>query len=251
MNFLSALAWADLAIILAGALLGGFITGFAGFGAGLVASGFWFLALPAPMVPPMIVIASVAGQVVSLARVRHAFAWSRALPFLVPGLLAVPVGIYALTQSSPATLRFSVGAFLIAYALFNLFGLARWSIGNKGGRTADAAIGAAGGFLGGFAGLSGPVPLIWLQLRGGSSVSQRAVYQPFNFIVLVLAGVGMLIGGQIDAQVAVLAAACLPFTFAGAAIVRSRAKRFAATTPFPSPDAVPSTRRVHRCRPAG
>ena len=175
MNFLSALAWADLAIILAGALLGGFITGFAGFGAGLVASGFWFLALPAPMVPPMIVIASVAGQVVSLARVRHAFAWSRALPFLVPGLLAVPVGIYALTQSSPATLRFSVGAFLIAYALFNLFGLARWSIGNKGGRTADAAIGAAGGFLGGFAGLSGPVPLIWLQLRGGSRRGGRFI----------------------------------------------------------------------------
>ena len=33
-------------IVLLGALLAGFTTGFAGFGTGLVASGLWFHALP-------------------------------------------------------------------------------------------------------------------------------------------------------------------------------------------------------------
>ena len=38
------------------------------------------------------------------------------------------------------------------------------------------------GFTTGFAGfgLSGPLPLIWLQLRGETSDRQRAIYQPFN-----------------------------------------------------------------------
>jgi uncharacterized membrane protein YfcA len=48
-----------------------------------------------------------------------------------------------------------------------------------GGRTADAAIGFAGGVLGGLAGLSGIVPAIWTQLRGWPKDVARAVYQPF------------------------------------------------------------------------
>ena len=56
-----AAAWA---LVMAGALIAGFTTGFAGFGTGLVASGFWFYALPAHAVPPLVAFASVAAQIV-------------------------------------------------------------------------------------------------------------------------------------------------------------------------------------------
>src|SRR3546814_14946544 len=69
-----------------------------------------------------------------------------------------------------------------------------------------------GGILGGFAGLSGPLPVLWLQLRGGPSLEQRAVYQPFNLIVLAIAGAGMASAGKIDGGIlqAMLLAAPAP-----------------------------------------
>jgi uncharacterized membrane protein YfcA len=71
-------------------------------------------------------------------------------------------------------------------------------------------------FLGGFAGLSGPLPLIWLQLRGGGNDEQRATYQPFNLIVWALASIGMSISGQITSHVLWVAFLCLPPTLLGA-----------------------------------
>jgi uncharacterized membrane protein YfcA len=73
-----------------------------------------------------------------------------------------------------------------------------------------------GGFLGGFAGLSGPLPLIWLQLRGGAHDGQRATYQPFNLIVLTLASIGRALSWQITMRVLWVALLCLPATLVGA-----------------------------------
>lgn len=206
----------SLAIVLLGAFVAGFTTGFAGFGTGLVSSGLWYHALPASMVPPLVALASVAAQLVGLAAVRSAFAWRRALPYLLGGAAGVPVGVLLLRYASPGTLRLSVGVFLIAYSAYQLFASGRVRIGDWGGRRADAAIGAGGGILGGFAGLSGPIPVMWLQMRGGLSADQRAAYQPFNLVVLGMASGGMALGGAIDRGVLVIAALCLPLTLLGA-----------------------------------
>lgn len=213
---LGALDPAALGALIAGALAAGFVSGFSGFGTALVTSGLWYYALPAPMVPPLVVMAGVAGQLVGLVTVRRAFAWDRAAPYLGGGLLGVPLGVAALSLATPETLRATVGAFLVAYAAFQLAGPRRLAIGAWGGRRADAAVGLAGGVLGGFAGLSGALPLVWLQLRGGPSAAQRAVYQPFNLVVLTLAGLGMAVSGHIDGAVLTAAAFCLPATVGGA-----------------------------------
>ncbi len=205
-----------LLIVVLGAFVAGFTTGFAGFGTGLVSSGLWFHVLPAPIIPPLVALASVAAQLVGLITVRTAFEWRRAAPFLIGGFVGVPLGIWVLSVTSPTDLRMAVAAFLVAYALFQLSGLARLAVGTWGGWKADGAVGVGGGFLGGFAGLSGPLPLIWLQLRGGPSNQQRATYQPFNLIVLSLASAGMAISGQIDQGVLSVAGLCLPVTLAGA-----------------------------------
>ena len=206
----------DLAFLLLGALAAGFVTGFAGFGTGLVASGFWFHVLPAGVVPPLVVMASVTAQLVSLTSLRPSFDWPRAAPYLIGGALGVPLGVLALAQASPDALRLSVGLFLVFYASLQFSGLTRLSIGAWGGRPSDAAVGLGGGVLGGFAGLSGPLPLIWLQLRGGPSVGQRAVYQPFNLIVLALASAGMAVAGQVDGLVLSALLFSVPATILGA-----------------------------------
>ena len=202
-------------LVVIGAFVAGFTSGFAGFGTGLVASGLWFHALPAQMVPPLVAFASVASQALGLFALRKAFDWRRSMPFLLGGVAGVPVGVFALAQASPDALKAVIGTFLILYALFQLAGVARLSTLNRGSRGIDGLVGAGGGFLGGFAGLSGPLPLIWLQMGGGSSDMQRAVYQPFNLIVLALAGTGMIVTGQAGGNVAILALTCLPATLAG------------------------------------
>ena len=207
------LGWA---LVLAGALTAGFITGFSGFGTALVASAFWYFALPAPMVPPLVVMLGVVGQSVGLVAVRAAFAWRRAAPFLIGGALGVPLGVVLLGLASPQALRGVVGVALVTYATLQLSGLVRPAIGDRGGRPADAAVGVGGGVLGGFAGLSGPLPIVWLQLRGGPSVDQRAVYQPFNLVILALAALSMGAAGHIDAAVLTVAAACVPLSLGGA-----------------------------------
>jgi uncharacterized protein len=204
------------AFVIAGALAAGFVTGFAGFGTGLVASGFWFHVLPPVFIPPMVVAASLVGQTVGLIGVKPRFDWPRAVPYLVGGALGVPLGVLALNWASPGVIRFSIGAFLVAYAVSQLSGLMRLSIGAWVGQKGDAAVGVGGGILGGFAGLSGPLPLIWLQLRGGPSVDQRAVYQPFNIVVQVMAGAGMTMAGNFGGGVLYTVVLAVPATMLGA-----------------------------------
>lgn len=207
---------ATIAMAGAGALIAGFTTGFAGFGTGLVASGLWFHALPAAIVPPLIAMSSAAAQLVGVTRNRNTFVWSAAAPYLIGGVLGIPLGTYLLTQAEPDLLRLSIGAFLVLYGAAQLTGLARLRIGSAGGRAADGGIGFGGGVLGGFAGLSGPLPLVWLQMRGGSSASHRAVYQPFNLAMSLLAVGSMSLAGQINLDVLSVAVICLPVTLLGA-----------------------------------
>src|ERR1700685_2709468 len=111
---------ATLSIVFVGALVAGFTSGFAGFGTALVASGLWFQALPAAMVPPLVVLASVAAQITGLVRIPQAFDCSHMMPYLIGAAIGVPVGVAALAAASPFLLRSSIGAFLVAYPAFVL-----------------------------------------------------------------------------------------------------------------------------------
>lgn len=205
-----------IGFVLAGALFAGFTTGLAGFGTGLVAAGFWFHVLPAGLVPPMIAMGSVAGQWVGLVAVKRQFDWPRAAPFLIGGVLGVPLGVLALAVSSPTMLRTLVGCFLTIYAVVQISGLSRHSLTVPQDKRADGLIGLGGGFLGGFAGLSGILPLIWLQLSGGPSAEQRAIYQPFNMVVLALSSVAMWLGGQFPPGTWLMLAIAVPGIAVGA-----------------------------------
>ena len=112
-----------------GALLAGFTSGFAGFGTALVASGIWLYVFPAPMVPPLVVLLSVIGQLVSITTIRHAFDWRQTLPYLVGGAIGVPFGVAALAAASPFVIKIAVGTFLVVYSLYQLLQRKSFAIG--------------------------------------------------------------------------------------------------------------------------
>jgi uncharacterized membrane protein YfcA len=206
----------SILLLIAGALVAGFVSGYAGFGTGMTASGFWLLALPASAVPPLIVLTGIVGQIMGVHRLRHSFDWSRARPYLIGAVCTVGIGVFALGQASALMTKITIGLLLVAFGTVQLTSLRHFSIKRWGGKIADTAVGAGAGFTAGFAGLPAPIPLIWLRLRGGSSAEQRMIYQPLNFVLVSSAGLIMLITGHLTQTVLIATAICVPATFIGA-----------------------------------
>lgn len=204
-----------IAIIVLGALCGGFVTGLAGFGTGLTALGFWLYVVDPVVAAALVVICSVVGQVQSLYTVRRAVTWRRAWPFLLGGLMGVPLGVAALRVVDPKTLKVLLGLLLVGYTSVTL-GFRRLPTVAWGGRMADGVVGFGGGVLGGVAGLSGPLPTIWCGLRGWQADAQRGVYQPYNLTILSVALIAYATQGMLTTHVWGLVLVCLPATLLGA-----------------------------------
>ncbi|MEP2717568.1 sulfite exporter TauE/SafE family protein [Pseudophaeobacter sp.] len=200
----------------AGASAAGFINGFAGFGTALVASGFWFLVLPAHIVPPLIIVSALVGQLIGLFKLSVELDWRKCSYLLSGGLLGVPLGAAALALMEPSLVKTIIGGFLVIYTLLQFAGWPRPAVSASPEGMADRVIGFFSGVLGGFAGLSGVLPLVWLQLRGFSARQQRARYQPFNLLVLGFASFAMFVIGKLDGELMIYIGISTPFTVLGA-----------------------------------
>jgi hypothetical protein len=205
------------AIVLGGAFAGGFVSGLAGFGTGLVALGIWLHALQPAAAASLVMACSIIAQCLTLRAIWHAIRPARVLPFVVSGLLGVPVGAILLRHLDPEAFKLGTGLLLVAFSAFLL--LHRRPVHLRlgvGERAADGAVGFAGGVLGGLAGLSGALPTVWASLRGWGKDEKRAVFQAFNLSVLAAALVAHAASGLLTAEVGRLVLLALPGTTAGA-----------------------------------
>lgn len=202
-------------LILAGALTGGFVSGLTGFGTGLSALPFWLIVLPPVLASPLVVICSIVAQLQTLPSIWHAIEWRRVLPFILGGLVGVPLGTALLALVSVQGFRLLVGFFLVGYCSFMLLRKAAPTL-SWGGRGADALVGIGSGLLGGLAGLSGVLPTVWASLRGWSKLQKRGLFQVFNTSILSVALLSQLLGGIVTAEVWRLALIALPATLLGA-----------------------------------
>jgi len=117
-------------------------------------------------------------------------------------------------HADPGIFKLSVGILLLVFppALYFNKPMAL----SFGGRVADAAIGFAGGILGGLAGLSGVLPTLWASVRGWGKDERRGVFQIFNWTVLAAALCLQAGTGLIGIEVVWLALLVLPTTIFGA-----------------------------------
>lgn len=206
----------DVAILLvvAGAFLSGFVTGLAGFGVGLTALGFWLHVMEPIVAGPLVAICSVIGQLRSIVHVRREVSISRVAPFVVGGVIGLPMGVYLLSHISGQDLKLALGTFLVAYSIFGLT-VKLGPVFARAGWLGDGSIGTGGGILGGIAGLSGPLATIWCGLRGWTKDQQRATYQPYNLIILTLAVAAYASQGFLTREVGVLTLICAPASLIG------------------------------------
>jgi uncharacterized membrane protein YfcA len=206
---------AALVLLFLGAFAGGFVSGLAGFGTGLMALGIWLYVLPPAIAVPLVLICSIVAQTSTLLAFRRSIDFTLVWPFLIGGLAGVPLGTLLIAYADPNIFKLSVGVLLLVFPTLLYFNRTPMAL-RFGGRTADAIVGFAGGILGGLAGLSGPLPTLWASVRGWGKDERRGVFQTFNWTVLTAAFCLQAGTGFITWEVAWLALLALPATLIGA-----------------------------------
>jgi hypothetical protein len=201
------------ALLFAGALAGGFVSGLAGFGTALMALGVWLYVLPPAAAVTLTLICSVVSQTATLPSMWRSFDLTLVWPFVIGGLLGVPLGTVLIAHADPEVFKLTIGAFLLVFPVALYFSAPMaFTIG---GKFADAAVGFAGGILGGLAGLSGPLPILWASIRGWGKDERRGVFQTFNWTVLFLALCLQVAAGSVGREMLWLAMLALPGTIIG------------------------------------
>jgi uncharacterized membrane protein YfcA len=202
------------AILIAGALSGGFVSGLTGFGLALISLGFWLYIFPPTIAVPLVLICSAASQLSTLRTVWRYIDFKLVTPFLIGGLAGVVPGSLLVAYADPWGFKLFVGLLLVVFppALF----FSRPMAVTFGGAWMDGVVGWVGGVMGGFAGLSGPPPILWASVRGWDKHQRRGVFQAFNSTVLIAALVLQTAHGLVTRDVLHAALFALPGILLGA-----------------------------------
>lgn len=188
-------------IFIIGAMLAGFVQGLTGFAFALVAMSFWVWVLPPQLAAPLVVLASVWSHVISLRQERGQHTSSRQLviPYIIAGLIGVPLGSYFLDLIQADTFKLLLGVFLILWCPVMLFNPQIKKI-QQSGHYADASIGFLGGILGGLGGFCGSLPSAWLMLKQRPKQEQRYILRHFNFAIQLFTLVTYLTQGTLQTK---------------------------------------------------
>lgn len=188
-----------VALFIVSTLIGGVVSGLAGFAFGLVVAGLW-LQLISPLETATLIVAyALLLQSYGNWRLRHAFNWRHVVPIIIGGTIGAPIGVWLLHLVRPDYLRLGVGVLLIFYSLY---GLTRPAVKSLPANVpAEIILGFFNGLLGGMTGLSGVLVTIWCSMRGWPKDEQRAVYQPVLFASAIVTAVTLVAGGAVTPTV--------------------------------------------------
>jgi uncharacterized membrane protein YfcA len=184
----------------------------AGFGSGIIATPLLTFVLPLSVTAPMI---TVIGFLVS---VRQALVdwplieWRRILVFVPGSIAGVAIGLFVFKAVDPVSLARWLGAYILAYACYSLFGervlkrplaLPRWLI---------HPVAALGGFVATiFGGLAGPIYVTYFDALELSKGVFRVTVSTTLLILAVVRSIGYVAAGVFHRDDAMLiAAAFLP-----------------------------------------
>lgn len=184
------------AVVVVGAVVAGFVQGLSGFAYGLVSMSFWVWTLEPRLAAALAVFGSLTGQIIAAVSVRRGFDIKILLPFVLGGLLGIPLGVALLPRMDMDWFRLVLGCLLVLWcpAMLMARQLPRVTVG---GRLADGLVGLSGGVMGGLGGFTGALPTLWCTLRGYEKDAQRAVVQNFNLSMLLATMGSYLAAGMV------------------------------------------------------
>jgi uncharacterized membrane protein YfcA len=212
-----------IVVIAVGAAIAGLVQGLSGFAFSLVALSVWAWSAPPQLIGPMAVFGSLVGQLLAIGNLRSGVDLRRLAPFVLGGLVGVPLGVAALRAIDPVWFKLTIGGLLIVYCPVLLFARELPHV-QSGGRSVDALIGAIGGVMGGLGGMTGPAPALWGILRRWTRDERRALLQAFNLAMHTVTLAAYAIAGALTHEAlqgfAIVAPAMLIPTLIGGRLYR-------------------------------
>jgi uncharacterized membrane protein YfcA len=164
--------------------LSGLMSGLSGFGFSAIgALSLWFI--PPTLGVPLLMSLSTANQLMSLGQLKADLApwrewWPQGpTPYLLGGLLGVPIGLTILHALPTGTLMLVFGGVLLAYAAYSLLKPASLHVSVKGNPATSGVVGMVGGLIGGFTAFPGAAVVVWTGLRQLPKRESRSIVQPY------------------------------------------------------------------------
>jgi len=217
-----------IAILAASALM----SGLSGFGFSAVGA-LCLILLPPKLGVPLLMTLSAANQLMSLRQLKADMKPMRQwwpdgpAPYLLGGLIGVPIGLAILSSLPTTNLMLVFGGFLVAYAAYSLLRPHPGHAVVKGNWLASSLVGMSGGVIGGFTAFPGAAVVVWSGLRHLPKVESRAIVQPY-ILVLQLLSITLLaihspqtFGPNFWWLVAITVPIVLPCTLMGVRLYRS------------------------------
>ena len=182
----------DMGIAAVFAIASAMLRGFTGFGANLI----WgpvliFLWGPVETVAIMGTTGLAASLQACVPEVRKAD-WSEVTPIILTAAVAGPVGVTVLLHLEPNLVRRAIGAFILIIAVIIASG---WQYRGRRGMVAKLVTGGVAGGLAGFAGIGGPICVLYFMAAPGNAITLRAnnmvsvtILVPMVLVSLAFAG---------------------------------------------------------------
>jgi uncharacterized membrane protein YfcA len=178
-----------LVVILAASAL---MSGLSGFGFSAIGA-LCLTLLPPQLGVPLLMTLSAANQLMSLRQLKADMKpisewWPNGpAPYLLGGLVGVPVGLAVLKSLPTVSLMAVFGSFLVLYAAYSLLKPRTAHAQVAGSWVASSLVGMTGGVIGGFTAFPGAPVVVWSGLRHLPKRESRAIVQPYIFGLQVLA----------------------------------------------------------------
>ena len=128
-----------IAVLMFGALAGGFVSGLAGFGTALMALGIWLYVVTPDVAVQLVLICSVIAQTWTMPSIWRSIDFKLVWPFLIGGLAGVPLGTLLVAYADPRLFKLSVGILLLIFPAALYFQRTSLAL-SIGGKAADTAI---------------------------------------------------------------------------------------------------------------
>ncbi|MGE4569730.1 MAG: sulfite exporter TauE/SafE family protein [Gammaproteobacteria bacterium] len=189
-------------ILLTGAFIAAFVTGAVGFADGLILNAFWLHIMEPASAVALIIVSSFLIHAIPLYKLRKTLDYSRLKPFALFGVIGFPFGMWALTRINPEIFKITIGFLLLGYGLWMLI-RSKSSAKMSQKPMLDGVVGLNGGFMGGFAGLAGLLPTLWVGMQNLPKNVQRGTFEPYILIVNLVGIAVFFIAGKITMQVGV------------------------------------------------
>jgi uncharacterized protein len=179
-----------------GAVVAGFVQGLSGFAFGMVAMSFWAWTIEPQLAAAMAVFGALTGQIIAAVSIRRGFDFRLVFPFLLGGLVGIPMGVSILPALNPALFKAALGALLLIWCPIVIFTRHLPALKVKS-KIADGVVSMIGGVMGDIGGFTGVIPTLWCTLRRLKKDSQRAIIQNFNLAALAATMLAYILTGSI------------------------------------------------------